>query len=102
VLKVREIRDDGPDRTLFRIGDGGGDRSPDALPRLIAVATRLLAENGLPGAFRLAGPEDVALEIPPGGRHFLHDGILFAALDAVNDPVRNPTLTLLSELTRRD
>jgi hypothetical protein len=102
MLKVREIHDEGPDRTIFRIGDGGSDPSPDAVARLIAVATRLLAENGLPGAYWLVAPKDVALEIPPGGRNFLHDGILFAALDAVNDPVRNPTLTLLAGETPRD
>jgi hypothetical protein len=56
----------------------------------------LRAENGLAGYFRVAGEEEVALEVASASRHFLHDGILFAALDAVNDPAKNPTLNLLS------
>ena len=39
----------------------------------------------------------LALELPEAKRTFFHNGIVFAALDAVNDPVRNPTLTLLAE-----
>ena len=94
MLRVREIRDEGPDRTLFRVAEEGGPPSKEKVARLVAVAARLLAEYGLPGEFRAAGDGDVVLEIAAASRHFLHDGVLFAALDAVNDPVRNPTLTL--------
>ncbi|HTO76375.1 MAG TPA: hypothetical protein VMQ61_09895 [Thermoanaerobaculia bacterium] len=97
MLKVRDIRDDGPDRTVFRVlEDDEAKPSAASLERLVAVASRLLAENGLAGYFRVAGEEEVALEVASSSRHFVHDGILFAALDAVNDPARNPTLTLLS------
>ena len=97
MLKVRAIRDDGPDRTLVRVGADDAPAPRERLERLAAVANRLLEENGLPGGFRVAGEGEIALEVPAASRHFLHDGIVFAALDAVNDPVKNPTLTLLSE-----
>jgi hypothetical protein len=96
MLKVREISDDGPTRTRFRLGEGGGPPTPQTLSRLVAVAGQLLTENGLHGAFRQSGPSEVTLEVDESARHFLHEGILFAALDAVNDPVKSPTLTLLS------
>jgi hypothetical protein len=94
VLKVREVRDDGPDRTLFRIAEEGRPPCREKVARLVTVAAALLAEYGLPGAFRTSGDGDVVLEVASVSRHFLHDGVLFAALDVVNDPVRNPTLTL--------
>ena len=97
MLKVREIRDDGPTRTRFRLGEGDGPPAPEILSRLVAVAGQLLTENGLDGAFRQSGSSEVILEVEESARHFLHEGVLFAALDAVNDPVKSPTLTLLSE-----
>lgn len=97
MLKVREIRDDGPTRTRFRMGEGDGAPPPETLSRLVAVAGQLLSENGLSGTFRRSGPSEVVLEVDEGARHFLHEGILFAALDAVNDPIKSPTLTLLSK-----
>jgi hypothetical protein len=96
MLKVRDIRDDGPDRTVFRVAEDDTKPAAPQLERLVAVASRLLAENGIAGYFRVMGEEEVALEVASASRHFLHDGILFAALDAVNDPVKNPTLNLLS------
>ena len=96
MLRVRDIRDDGPDRTIFRLSEDEARPAAPRLERLVAVASRLLAENSLAGCFRVAGEEEVALEVASASRHFLHDGILFAALDAVNDPVKNPTLNLLS------
>jgi hypothetical protein len=97
VLKVRGIRDDGPDRMIARVGADDAPAPREKLERLAAVANRLLVENRLAGGFRVAGEGEIALEVPAAARHFLHDGIVFAALDAVNDPVKNPTLTLLSE-----
>lgn len=97
MLKVREIRDFGADRTVFRIGDDESLPTRDKLARLVAVASRLLAENDLPGAYEILSEDEIVLAVPASTRHFLHDGILFAALDAVNDPVRNPTLTRLTE-----
>ena len=90
MLKVRDIRDDGPDRTVFRVAEDEAKPAAPQLERLVAVASRLLAENGLAGYFRVAGEEEVALEVASASRHFLHDGILFAALDAVNDPRQEP------------
>ena len=99
MLKVREVRDVGPEKTVFRLSEEEAKpaaASAASPARLVAVATRLLAENGLPGHFRVTGEEEVTLELPSSSRNPLHDGILFAAADAVNDPVRNPTLTFLS------
>ena len=45
----------------------------------------------------MAGPGLLALELPRDARGFFHNGIVFAALDAVNDPVRNPTLILRAD-----
>ena len=60
---------------------------------MAGFASQLLRENELEGTFRSAGDGALALELPAAKRTFFHDGIVFAALDAVNDPVKNPTLT---------
>jgi len=96
MLKVREIQDQGAEKTVFRLADDDAKPAAATLQRLVAVATRLLAENELDGYFRVSGEEEVSLELPFSSRNILHDGILFAAIDAVNDPVKNPTLTFLS------
>jgi hypothetical protein len=57
----------------------------------------LLRENALAGRFRASGPGLLSLELPLAERTFFHNGIVFAALDAYNDPVRNPTLTLSAD-----
>jgi hypothetical protein len=51
----------------------------------------------LAGRFVPAAEGSIALELPAAERTFFHGGIVFAALDAFNDPVKNPTLTLLAE-----
>lgn len=61
------------------------------------LADLLPRENALAGRFRALGPGLLALELPEVERTFFHNGIVFAALDAYNDPVRNPTLTLSAE-----
>jgi hypothetical protein len=38
----------------------------------------------------------LVLELPKAERTYFHNGIIFAALDAFNDPVKNPTLNMLS------
>jgi hypothetical protein len=96
MLRVREIRDAGADRTRFRISEDDATPARARLERLVAVGSHLLGENGLAGEFLPSGESEVTLEVLAASRHFLHDGILFAALDAVNDPVKNPTLTLFS------
>jgi len=94
MLKVGSVRDDGPDRRLFEVQDEGRPASEEKLLRIVLFATRLLADNGLPGAFRVAGEGLLCLDLSATDRSFFHDGILFAALDVYNDPVKNPTLTL--------
>ena len=63
------------------------------------VGDLLLRENNLPGRFLVAGPGLLALDLAAAERTFFHNGIVFAALDAYNDPVRNPTLTLSADGT---
>ncbi len=70
-----------------------------SLERVARIAGVLLAENRLDGAFRVAGAGLLALDLTRSERSFFHTGIVFAALDAVNDPVRNPTLTLSADDT---
>ena len=82
---------------MFRIHDGDAPASLEALERVARIAGILLSENGLGGSFAVAGPGELALALPKADRSFFHNGIVFAALDAVNDPVRNPTLTLRAE-----
>ena len=73
--------------------------SVESLERVARIAQLLLRENDLPGRFLVAGKGSLALELPAGERTFFHNGIVFAALDAYNDPVRNPTLTLSADGT---
>ena len=68
--------------------------SVESLERVARIAELLLRENDLPGRFLVAGKGLLALQLAAGERTFIHNGIVFAALDAYNDPVRNPTLTL--------
>ena len=85
-----------PDRGLFRIVVDDRPAPPETLAHVARIADVLLRENSLHGRF-VADDGMVALELPEGERTFFHNGIVFAALDAVNDPVRNPTLNLLAE-----
>src|SRR5262249_13375347 len=85
-----------PERGLFRIVLDDGPAPREALERVARVADVLLRENTLDGRF-VVEDDAIALELPESKRTFFHNGIVFAALDAVNDPVRNPTLTLLAQ-----
>jgi hypothetical protein len=97
MLRYRGIASDEPERSVFRIHDGDAPASLEALDRIARIAAILLAENGLAGVFAVGEPGELVLELPRADRSFFHNGIVFAALDAVNDPVRNPTLTLRAE-----
>jgi hypothetical protein len=97
VLRYKGVEDDEEDRGVFRILDGDAPAGAEALERVRRIATLLLQENRLPGAFRVDGPGRLVLELPRAERGFFHNGIVFAALDAVNDPVKNPTLTLRAD-----
>jgi len=93
MLKIQGIRDEGPEVRLYEIsGDGRPALEPEVL-RVAGFASQLLRENELEGTFRSAGGGVLGLELSAAKRTFFHDGIVFAALDAVNDPVKNPTLT---------
>ena len=79
---------------MFRVLEEDAPAGPGALDRVARVAEVLLRENGLPGRFVVAGPGVLTLELPESERTFFHNGIVFAALDAVNDPTKSPTLNL--------
>lgn len=96
MLKLKGMRDVAPGKRLFVIEDEGQPASAEALERLAAVARRLVEENALPGEFDVFGEGLLALNLRVSDRTFFHDGIVFAALDAVNDPTRNPTLNRIS------
>jgi hypothetical protein len=86
-----------PERGVFRILQGDQPASLESLTQVVRLAGILLRENELAGQFVVTADGAVALELPEAKRTFFHNGIVFAALDAFNDPVKNPTLTLLAE-----
>ena len=94
MLRYKGTEGDEPERSVFRILEGDEPASEESLFRVARIADLLLRENKLAGRFRAAGPGMLALELAAGERTFFHNGIVFAALDAFNDPVKNPTLTL--------
>lgn len=93
MLKVKAIRDDGSARRLFEIHFDGAPATVEALSAVGRVASRLIEENELPGAFRVDSAGVLSLDLDAPQRSFFHDGIVFAAIDAVNDPIKSPTLT---------
>ena len=95
MLKVNSVRDEGSDRRVFEVQDDGAPASAETLGRIVFFATHLLEDNGLAGAFRVAGEGLLCLDLSATDRSFFHDGILFAALDVYNDPIKNPTLSQL-------
>ena len=101
MLRYRGIASDEPERSVFRIVDDDELASSETLDRVARIASILLQENGLSGTFGAGEPGELVLALSRADRSFFHNGIVFAALDAVNDPVRNPTLTLRADETRR-
>lgn len=95
MLKVKGMRDVSPGKRLFVIENEGEPAPKESLERVAAIARRLLAENDLPGEFAVFDLGLLALDVRATERSFFHDGIVFAALDAVNDPGRNPTLSAI-------
>jgi hypothetical protein len=93
VLKVKGMRDVSPGKRVFVIEEEGEPASAEVIERIASIAERLLEENNLPGEFRAFESGLLALNLRSSDRTFFHDGIVFAALDAVNDPDKNPTLT---------
>ncbi|HEY1434930.1 MAG TPA: hypothetical protein VGG65_06110 [Thermoanaerobaculia bacterium] len=97
MLRYKGIAADGPDHCEFRILDGDSPAAPAVVDRVARIAAVLLEENALAGAFRVAGAGRLALDLVKPERSFFHSGIVFAALDAVNDPIKSPTLTLRAD-----
>lgn len=93
MLKVKTIRDGPGDVRVFEIHSDGVPASGEDLDRIARIAAQLIEENQIGGRFAAGAPGDLELHIASSKRTFFHDGIVFAALDAVNDPVRSPTLT---------
>ena len=98
MLKVKSIRDEPEDLRVFEIVSDGAPASAEDLDRVARIASHLVAENQVGGRFAVGsnGGGTLELHIAAARRTFFHDGIVFASLDAVNDPVRSPTLTRLS------
>ena len=90
------MRDVSPGKRVFVIEENGEPASSDRIGRVATIAQRLLQENDLPGEFHVFEAGLLGLNIPESDRTFFHDGIVFAALDAVNDPGKNPTISQLA------
>lgn len=97
MLRCRKIDSDESSRSVFHVTEPDSPATIESLERVARIADLLLRENNLPGRFLVAGPGVLALELPAAERTFFHNGIVFAALDAYNDPIRNPTLTLSAD-----
>lgn len=95
MLRCKGIENE-PERATFRIFADDRPAPPETLSQVARIADVLLRENSLLGRF-IAGDGGVELELPQAKRTFFHNGIVFAALDAVNDPVKNPTLNLIAK-----
>lgn len=96
MLKVKGMRDVSPGKRVFVIEEDGEPAASDRIGRVATIAQRLLQENDLPGEFHVFEAGLLGLNIPESDRTFFHDGIVFAALDAVNDPGKNPTISQLA------
>jgi hypothetical protein len=94
MLRCKGVEGEEPERSVFRIFEGDAPAPEESLARVARVAEVLLRENALAGRFLPIGPGILALELSAGERTFFHNGIVFAALDAINDPIKNPTLNL--------
>jgi hypothetical protein len=96
MLKVKGMRDVSPGKRLFVIEEDGEPAANGSIGRVAAIAQRLLQENELPGDFHVFEAGLLGLNVPSNDRTFFHDGIVFASLDAVNNPEKNPTITQLA------
>ena len=99
MLRCRRIDTEEKDRSVFHVIEADAPAPVESLERVARIAELLLRENKLSGRFLVAAPGLLALLLPEQERTFFHNGIVFAALDAYNDPVRNPTLTLSADET---
>jgi hypothetical protein len=93
VLKVRGIEAVNERQRRFRIEQEGKPAADSHLVQVAIYARRLLAENELVGDCRAASDGSLLLDLPDTERTYFYDGIVFAALDAFNNPSKNPTIT---------
>jgi hypothetical protein len=93
VLKVRGIDTVGKRQRHFRIEDDGRLASEASLKLVAFYTRRLFAENEIAGECRAASEGVLVLEVPETDSTYFYDGIVFAALDAFNNPNKNPTIT---------
>jgi hypothetical protein len=96
MLKVKGMRDVSPGKRLFVIEIEGEPAPVEEIEKVATIARRLLLENELPGEFEVFEAGLLALNVRTAERTFFHDGIVFAALDAINNPEKNPTITRLA------
>ena len=90
------MREVSPGKRLFVIEHDGEPAPKEFLQRIATICRRLLKENELPGEFAVFDVGLLSLDVRASDRSFFHDGIVFAALDAVNDPGKNPTLSSIT------
>jgi len=96
MLRVTGMRDGAASERLDSVEEDGAGASVESLRRVALFGTHLLNENGLSGSFRVVGEGLVALDLSASERTFFHEGIVFAALDVHNNPVKNPTVNRLA------
>jgi hypothetical protein len=96
VLKVKGMRDISPGKRIFVVEEDGEPASAESIGRVARIAQKLLQENDLPGEFLVFETGLLGLNVLASDRTFFHDGIVFASLDAVNNPEKNPTITQLA------
>lgn len=96
MLRVTGMRDGAAHERLYAVEEDGAPASVESLTRVARFGTHLLEENGLAGAFRVAEEGALVLDLSSAERTFFHEGIVFAALDVYNNPLRNPTVTRLA------
>ena len=96
MLKVKGMRDVSPGKRVFVIEENGEPAPSDSIRRIASIAQRLIQENDLPGEFYVFEIGLLGLDVLATDRTFFHDGIVFASLDAVNNPGKNPTITQLA------
>jgi hypothetical protein len=98
VLKVKGIEAVNDRQRRFRIEQEGKPAPDSHLVQVAIYARRLLAENELAGDCRAAFEGVLLLDLPDTESTYFYDGIVFAALDAFNNPNKNPTITGLPPL----
>ena len=77
----------------FRVEEDGKPAGEASLEQVVVYARRLLAENELAGDCRADSQGILVLDLPETDSTYFYDGLVFAALDAFNNPNKNPTIT---------